>query len=92
MGHDAVKDAAVFGKPEASVQELVTALVVRKRDAEVETGELEDLVNEQVDDHKQLRGGVHFVQKIPRNPQGKILRCKLLAFMDCEVEVPVNQY
>ena len=92
MGHDAVKDAAVFGKPEASVQELVTALVVRKRDTEVETGELEDLVNEQVDDHKQLRGGVHFVHKIPRNPQGKILRCKLLAFMDCEVEVPVNQY
>ena len=91
MGHDAVEDAAVFGKPEASVQELVTALVVKKREAEVEKEELQDLVNQQVDDHKQLRGGIHFVRKIPRNPQGKILRSKLLANMS-EVEGPVNQY
>ena len=81
MGHDAVEDAAVFGKPEASVQELVTALVVKKRDAEVEKEELQDLVDQQVDDHKHLRGGICFVQKIPRNPQGKILRSKLLAFV-----------
>ena len=91
MGHDAVEDAAVFGKPEASVQELVTALVVKKREAEVEKKELQDLVSQQVDDHKQLRGGIHFVPKIPRNPQGKILRSKLLANMS-EVEGPVNQY
>ena len=91
MGHDAVEDAAVFGKPEASVQELVTALVVKKRDAEVEVEELQDLVDKQVEDHKQLRGGIHFVQKIPRNPQGKILRSKLLAFVS-EAENPVNQY
>ena len=91
MGHDAVEDAAVFGKPEASVQELVTALVVKKRDTEVETEELKDLVNQQVDDHKQLRGGIHFVRKIPRNPQGKILRSKLLALVN-EEEGPVNRY
>ena len=91
MGHDAVEDAAVFGKPEASVQELVTALVVKKRDADVETGELKNLVNQQVDDHKHLRGGIHFVRKIPRNPQGKILRSKLMAFVN-EVEGPVNHY
>ena len=91
MGHDAVEDAAVFGKPEASVQELVTALVVKKREAEVEKKELQDLVSQQVDDHKQLRGGIYFVPKIPRNPQGKILRSKLLAYMS-EMEGPVNQY
>ena len=32
----AAQDAAVFGMPEPSVQELVTACVVRKKDAEVE--------------------------------------------------------
>ena len=32
---DTLKDAAVFGKPEPSVQELVTACVVRKEGAEV---------------------------------------------------------
>ena len=30
-----MQDAAVFGKPEASVQEVVTACVVRKEGAEV---------------------------------------------------------
>ena len=34
MGHYAVEDAAVFGKPEASVQKLVTALVVKKTESE----------------------------------------------------------
>ena len=78
LRHKDVQDAAVFGKPEPSVQELVTALVVRKPGANVTTEELRKLVDEQVDMHKQLRGGVHFVQKIPRNPQGKILRKKLI--------------
>ena len=78
LRHRDVQDAAVFGKPEPSVQELVTALVVRKPGANVTTEELRKLVDEQVDMSKQLRGDVHFVQKIPRNPQGKILRKKLI--------------
>ena len=78
LRHEDVQDAAVFGKPEPSVRELVTALVVRKPGANVSTEELRKLVDDQVDDRKQLRGGVHLVQKIPRNPQGKILRKKLI--------------
>ena len=78
LRHEDVQDAAVFGKPEPSVQELVTALVVQKPGSNVLAEELQKLVNEQVDERKQLRGGVHFVQKIPRNPQGKILRKKLI--------------
>merc|ERR1712032_1123330 len=77
MAHDGVQDAAVFGKPEPSVQELVTACVVRKEGAEVTANDLQMLVDEKVDDHKKLRGGVHFVEKVPRNPQGKILRKNL---------------
>ena len=69
-----MEDAAVFGKPEASVQELVTALVVRKKNSGVTEEDLRKLVDDKVDNHKRLRGGVHFVEKIPRNPQGKILR------------------
>merc|ERR1712083_235167 len=51
MAHEGVKDAAVFGKPEPSVQELVTACVVRKKDAEVTANDLQMLVDEKVDDH-----------------------------------------
>jgi acyl-CoA synthetase (AMP-forming)/AMP-acid ligase II len=78
LSHDAVEDTAVFGKPEASVQELVTALVVRKKNSGVTEEDLRKLVDDKVDNHKRLRGGVHFVEKIPRNPQGKILRKNLI--------------
>jgi len=81
MAHDGVQDAAVFGKPEPTVQELVTACVVKKESAEVTAKDLQMLVDEKVDDHKQLRGGVHFVEKIPRNPQGKILRKNLASLL-----------
>merc|ERR1712123_120937 len=77
LSHEGVEDASVFGKPEASVQELVTAVVVKKNDYSVSQQDLEKLVEEKVEDYKTLRGGVHFVEKIPRNPQGKILRKSL---------------
>jgi len=82
LSHEAVKDVAVFGKPEASVQELVTALVVKRNDSNVSEQELVRFVDEKVDDHKKIRGGVHFVGKIPKNPQGKILRKNLLALIN----------
>ena len=78
LNHPKVKDVAVFGKPEPSVQELVTALVVIKEGSDVSSDEIMKLVEEELDDHKKLRGGVYFADKIPRNPQGKILRGKLI--------------
>ena len=78
MKNPDVEDVAVFGKPEPSVQELVTALVVRMEGSEISEEEIIRGVEEQVDDHKKLRGGVYFVNKIPRNPQGKIVRRNLL--------------
>jgi acyl-CoA synthetase (AMP-forming)/AMP-acid ligase II len=83
LQHEAVEDAAVFGRPEPAVQELVTALVVRKAGSLGVTGEvLRDMVDARVDEHKKLRGGVHFVTRIPRNPQGKILRKSLGQLVD----------
>ena len=78
LQHEAVEDAAVFGKPEAAGTEQVTALVVRREGREVTREELEELVEGRVEDYKRLRGGVHWVEEIPRNPTGKILRRKLM--------------
>ena len=86
LAHEAVEDAAVFGRQEPSVQELVTALVVKKPDVEVDKEELQNAVDEKVDDHKKMRGGVYFVDKIPRNPQGKILRRELGELIDFDIE------
>ena len=48
-----------------------------KPGSELRAEDLQRAVDGKVDDHKKLRGGVYFVDKIPRNPQGKILRRKL---------------
>lgn len=39
--------------------------------------DLEDYVKQRVSDHKQLRGGVVFVETVPRLLSGKIWRAKL---------------
>lgn len=77
---DQVLDVAVFGRPEPSVQELITALVVKKSNLNLSEQEVKDCVADALNDAKQLRGGVRFVHELPKNPQGKLLRRKLAEF------------
>jgi len=56
--------------------ELPRAFVVRSSD-KLSEQEVEDFVKGRVAEHKQLKGGVHFIKEIPKSPSGKILR-KLL--------------
>ena len=76
--HPDVLSAGVFGKPDPTVQEYVTAAVVKVPGSTVTEQEIIDLVAENVDDAKQLRGGVVFVDTLPTNPVGKIQRKKLI--------------
>ena len=39
--------------------------------------EIEDLVAGEVANYKRLRGGVRFIDQLPRNPTGKMLRRQL---------------
>ena len=41
---------------------------------EINEAEIKDFVKQRVASHKQLRGGVAFVNAIPKSPSGKILR------------------
>ena len=75
--HPDVAEAGVFGVPDDVVQELVTAAVVKKPGSDLTEQEVEKLVADKLEDFKRLRGGVFFVDKIPTNQQGKILRPKL---------------
>ena len=76
--HPDVIEAAVFGRPEPTVQELVTAVVIKTPNSKLSEQNLIDLVESEVDDSKRLRGGVIFVEKLPKNPVGKIQRKKLI--------------
>uniref|UniRef100_A0A1Y9IVT1 Luciferin 4-monooxygenase n=1 Tax=Anopheles minimus TaxID=112268 RepID=A0A1Y9IVT1_9DIPT len=74
LSHPGVKDCAVVGKTDERVGELPTAFVVRAEGSTVSETELIRHVEERVSNEKRLRGGVRFVEEIPKTASGKILR------------------
>lgn len=77
---DGVDDVAVIGI-QGEESEVPMAFVVRSTKSKPSgVNEVEEAANiarwleEKVAPHKGLRGGVHFVDQIPKNPSGKILR------------------
>ncbi|CAH2102457.1 unnamed protein product [Euphydryas editha] len=77
LQHPAVKDAGVTGAPDTLAGELPTAFVVKQPGAKVIEQDIIDFVANKVAPWKKLRGGVLFVDEIPKTPSGKILRRKL---------------
>merc|ERR1719431_648391 len=54
--HPDVIEAAVFGRPEPTVQELVTAAVIKTPNSNLTEPQILAMVNMEVDDSKRLRG------------------------------------
>ncbi|KAK1147183.1 hypothetical protein N8T08_001922 [Aspergillus melleus] len=81
LGHPGVADVAVTGvKIGQSGTELPRAYVVPAPGYSAGkplADEIIAFVAEKVISYKKLRGGVHFMDAIPRNPSGKILRREL---------------
>jgi acyl-CoA synthetase (AMP-forming)/AMP-acid ligase II len=76
--HPAVLDAAVIGVPQ-NYTEVPRAYVVLAPPAKGKISEedIMDFVKSKVMDYKRLRGGVRFVDTVPRSASGKILRKEL---------------
>ncbi|KAL5284112.1 hypothetical protein ACFFRR_006404 [Megaselia abdita] len=74
LTHDKIKDVAVVGKPDESAGELPFAFVVKQNGANLTEQEVMDFVAANASSPKKLRGGVKFVNEIPKNASGKILR------------------
>lgn len=74
LHHPEVQDAAVIGMPDDEAGEVPRAYIVRKPDSPVTAGDITHYVEENVSHFKKLRGGVQFVDAIPKAPSGKILR------------------
>lgn len=77
LKHPEIDDIGVYGVPDPKVQELVSAVVVPKKNSVLTENEVADYINKQLEDFKHIRGPIKFVETIPRNPQGKILRSNL---------------
>ena len=72
--HEDIIDAAVIGVPDEMAGELPFAYVVKKADSSLDEVQVQDFVASTLSKHKHLKGGVLFIDAIPKAPSGKILR------------------
>jgi acyl-CoA synthetase (AMP-forming)/AMP-acid ligase II len=78
MGHPAIADVAVIGVPDEKWGEVPMALVVRKADVSVTEDEIVAFAKERLAGFKCPKS-VSWIDALPRNPSGKILKKDLRA-------------
>jgi 4-coumarate--CoA ligase len=78
LSHNLILDAAVIGVPDpsGSGNELPRAYVVADQ-SKISEEDIKTFVKQNLAQHKQLRGGVIYLEAIPKSPSGKILRREL---------------
>ncbi|CAH1132383.1 unnamed protein product [Ceutorhynchus assimilis] len=77
INHPKIDDTGVVGLPDELVGEKPLAFVVKKAGADITEAEIKQFVAGFVSPQKRLTGGVIFLDSIPKNPSGKILRKEL---------------
>ncbi|KAJ9607984.1 hypothetical protein H2200_008063 [Cladophialophora chaetospira] len=77
LEHSEIVDAAVIGIKTATDDEQPRAYVVRKLASRINEEDVVNFVKTRVSTIKHLTGGAAFIDSIPKNPSGKILRRQL---------------
>lgn len=76
LTHPKIRDCGVVGIPDDLAGELPLAFVV-KGDGNLTETEIVEYVHGKSSPAKRLHGGVRFIDQIPKNASGKILRREL---------------
>jgi acyl-CoA synthetase (AMP-forming)/AMP-acid ligase II len=77
LSNPKIKDCGVIGIQDELAGELPFAFVVKQPNDELTEDEIKKFVEQNASNAKWLRGGVRFVEEIPKNSTGKILRMEL---------------
>lgn len=72
--HADITDAAVVGVPHEKNGEAPRAFVIKRPESQITEQEIQTFVSQKVSDYKRLEGGVQFLESIPKNATGKIMR------------------
>lgn len=72
--HPAVADAVVIGVPHPVCGEVPRGFAVLRKDSNVTAEKLREFVAGHVARYKQITGGIFFIESIPKNATGKLLR------------------
>jgi 4-coumarate--CoA ligase len=77
--HSSVADAAVIGivAQDTEVPRAFVALNPGIKDCQHTVEDIQEHLKQRLSDYKQLRGGVVFVESVPRLLSGKVWRAKL---------------
>ncbi len=78
--HPDVLECAVVGKKDDMAGEIPVAFVVLKEGLKTTAEEIMTFVNEKVAPYKKIRG-VLFIDKMPINPNGKVMRKELMKML-----------
>lgn len=72
--HEEIEDSCVVGVPNELCGEVPRAYVAKQENSTLTEADIQSFVDGIVSPHKKLRGGVKFVNSLPRSSSGKLLR------------------
>lgn len=81
LSHSSVADAAVVSVPDKENGHLPRAFVVLKGGHEETEENLINFLESRLQDHERLRGGLYYIQNIPRDENWKVLKSVLQKFI-----------
>ena len=74
ISHDHIVDSGFIEIPDERAGELPRAFVVKKQDSSLTEEEVEKFIRDTLSDYKRLRGGVQFMDLLPKSASFKLLR------------------